>query len=231
MVNALAAGLKLIFSGKMGTTEFPPGLSFAGQTVIVTGATSGLGFESAIHYVNLGASAVYIAARNAVKGSEAVAAIEARTGKKGRVHALVLDMDTFSGVQSFVKDVEAEVKTIDVVLLNAGVHMFDFELSPDGWEKDLQVNTLSTMLLGLLLMEWMKSVKKPGQVQHLGFTGSSTLLTLDVQTADFPKKDVLKYFNEEKNVEVGPKTYAISKLLLDFGIRELAKLAIDQDGV
>lgn len=90
----------------------PPGTSFAGQTVIVTGATSGLGLEAAILYVQLGAETVYITARSAAKGAEAKSTIEARTGKKDVVRVRVLDMDTFEGVKRFVEELKKDVKSI-----------------------------------------------------------------------------------------------------------------------
>jgi NAD(P)-dependent dehydrogenase (short-subunit alcohol dehydrogenase family) len=230
MANIAKAAYGLITSSRLAAPEFPPTLQFARQTIIVTGATSGLGLEAAIHYVNLGASTVYITARNSAKGAEAIEAIETRTGTKGKVQSLILDMDTFAGVLKFVKDVKANIKSIDVVLLNAGVHTFDFQLSPDGWEKSLQVNTLSTLLLGLAFMPWMRSVKQPGQIQHLSFTGSFSHTSVDILAEEFPKENVLEYFNNEKNKQSGVKIYAISKLLLYYGVLELAKLAIDKDG-
>ncbi len=76
-----------------------------------------MGFEAAIHYVNLGASPVIITARNSAGGAKAKFEIEKRTGRKDVVQVRILDMDTFDGVKSFAKEVRKEVKTIDIVLL------------------------------------------------------------------------------------------------------------------
>jgi len=89
----------------------PPNLSFAGQTILITGATSGLGLESAILYTTHGAKSVIITARTLEKGAAAQLAIEARTGKKSVISVRVLDMDTFKGVLSFVAQLKAEVTT------------------------------------------------------------------------------------------------------------------------
>jgi NAD(P)-dependent dehydrogenase (short-subunit alcohol dehydrogenase family) len=92
----------------------PPGTSFAGKSVIVTGATSGLGLEAAIIYVQLGAETVHITARNAARGAQAKATIEERTGKKDIVQVRVLDMDTFEGVKQFVNGLKKDVKSIGI---------------------------------------------------------------------------------------------------------------------
>ena len=105
--------LRTLFSRQEKSIEtIPPDVSFAGKTIIVTGATSGLGLEAAIHYVQLGAETVYITSRNATRGVETKATIEKRTGKKDVVRVLVLDMDTFGGVKQFVELVKKEVKSI-----------------------------------------------------------------------------------------------------------------------
>jgi NAD(P)-dependent dehydrogenase (short-subunit alcohol dehydrogenase family) len=139
-------------------------------------------------------------------------------------------MSTFSNVKNFADDLEQEVKSIDIVLLNAGCFSVDYKPSPDGWEEDLQVNTLSTALLALLLLPWMRAVNQPGKQQHLGIVGSGNHLKVDILAKDFPKQDVLKYFNDKKNYKGGPPTYGTSKLLVQYAANEIAKLAIEPDG-
>ena len=190
--------IREFFSPPMKSENFPPDLSFEGKSVLVTGTTGGLGLETAIHYVNLGANPVHITARSAARGAETQKLIEDRTGKIGTVQVWVLDMDTLAGVQNFMKSWDNEVKEIDIVLLNAGTHRFVHRESPDGWEMDLQVNTLGTTLLGLLMLQWMRSVKTPEQTQHLGFVGSGSHFDLvDISSPTFPKQDVLNFYNQK----------------------------------
>lgn len=51
-------------------------------------------------------------------------------------------------------------------------------------------------------------------------------------TAGWPQKDVMKHWHDPKNYEKvgGVAMYGISKLLLEYGMREIAKLAIGTDG-
>jgi len=100
---------------------------------------------------------------------------------------MYLDMLTFQGVVDFAEQVKREIKVIDVVYLNAGVlNMKGAKVvSPEGWEVAMQINVLSTALLAILLLPWLKVAGK-GEA-HLAFTGSgcefeslvvwSTLLT------------------------------------------------------
>lgn len=183
----------------------------------------------------LDAAIVIITGRTAERGAAAQATIESRTGKKGVVQVRILDMDTFAGVETFVAKLRREVTTIDIVLLNAGLINFDYLPSPDGWEGDLQVNVLSTTLLGLLLLPWMRSVRKKGQIQHLGFTGSwshtEPKITGRYLGKVWPRTNVLGYWNKKENNPSGQKEYAISKLLFHYAANEIAKLASEgEDG-
>jgi NAD(P)-dependent dehydrogenase (short-subunit alcohol dehydrogenase family) len=212
---------------------FPPPLPseniFKDQVILITGATGGLGLETAIHYVQLGASRVIITGRTSSRGQAAQTTIESRTGKTGVVEFRELDMSTFAGVKSFVDKLKEEVKAIDVVLLNAGVLKKTYDVSPDGWEETLQVNTLSTISLGLLLLPWMESCRTPGRNQHLGFVTSGLHTRAKIETKNFPKDDVLRYWSEEKHF-AGSETYGLSKLFMNYGVAEIVKLAQSEDG-
>lgn len=104
--------VEIFGSHEKAVETIPLSTSFAGKSVIVTGATSGLGLEAAVIYVQSGAETVYITARSAAKGAEAKKVIEERTGKKGVVQVRVLDMDTFAGVRQFVAGLKKDVKKI-----------------------------------------------------------------------------------------------------------------------
>lgn len=213
---------------KWSPPPLPPLDTFEDQTILIIGATGGLGLETAIHYVQLGASTVIITARTFSKGLAAQATIEARTGKTGIIQVRKLDMSTFTEVKKFVDSLKDEVKTIDVVLLNAGVYKKTHDVSPDKWEETLQVNTLSTVSLGLLLLPWMKACRLQGQRQHLGFVSSELHTMPNIETEDFPKDGVLQYWSGEKHF-LGPGTYALSKLLMMYGVAEIVKLAQSDD--
>lgn len=208
--------------------DLPGSLSFSGQAILITGGNSGLGLAAAIHYLQRGASTVIITTRNAARGAAARETIESVTGKKGIVQVRILDTNTFASVKDFVDGLQKDVKRIDIVLLCAGCVEFTYTKSPDGWETDLQINTLSTTLLSLLLLPWMRSIQRG--VQHLTIVGSSSHREVDILASSFPKCQVLKYWNDENNYKPAQGSYTISKLLLHYAALEIAKLAENGDG-
>ena len=75
----------------------------AGKVYIVTGANAGLGFEAAQHLVVAQAAKVILAVRNLASGNEAVAKIEANTGRTGVAEVWELDMASYDSIRAFVK--------------------------------------------------------------------------------------------------------------------------------
>jgi NAD(P)-dependent dehydrogenase (short-subunit alcohol dehydrogenase family) len=133
-------------------------------------------------------------------------------------------MDTFAGVQSFVADLKRDVEILDIVLLNAGVTAFSYQELAGGWESDLQVNTLSTTLLTLLLIPYMRNVG----AQHLAIVGSSTHIKSNV--SNFPETGILDFLNDKKNFKDPMAQYGYSKLLVHYASNEIAKLVIIPSG-
>jgi len=221
---------KLVFGNKFALQPLPPPGTFKGQKVLITGASGGIGLATAVHFVNLGARSVIITARSPAKGAAAKASIEAQTNTKGKdvVKAMVLDMSTLAGTKAFADKVREEVKEIDVVILNAGVFNLAFKLAAGGYEETIQVNVLSTALLGLLLLPWMKEVGK-GKA-HLGVVTSGVNKDVDIG-GKWPQKDILRFFSKEENRPPGFNgMYGTSKLLEQYVVNELAKLAVGKDG-
>jgi NAD(P)-dependent dehydrogenase (short-subunit alcohol dehydrogenase family) len=225
----MAANLPgMIWRNHFGLPALPPPGTFKGQTVLITGASGGLGLATAIHFVNLGAASVIITTRSRAKSEAAKARIEQQTDTagKGIVKTMELEMDTLASTKAFADRVTAEVKTIDYVLLNAGVLNTKFKLAGEGYEESIQVNVLSSALLGLLLLPWMMVAGK--NKAHLGVVTSGRHRSIDIEKR-FPKQDVLGYFSKEENYP-GGDMYPFSKLLQQYVVNELAKLAVGPDG-
>lgn len=137
----------------------PPTATFAGKTIIITGANSGLGLESAVISTNLNAVKVILAVRNTAKGNAAKRQIEDRTSRNGVAEVWELDMNSFASIESFATRVEQELPRQDVAVINAGALPKDYALTGEGFETTLQINMIGTALLSLLLLPKLKASK------------------------------------------------------------------------
>lgn len=132
---------------KLWTDPLPPSGSFEGQTVLITGATSGLGLAASMHFAQLGAK-VIITSRSLSAGGVARERIEQSAGIVGqeKVQIMELDLSRYSSCVSFVdrlKQSQNGRMGIDVAVLNAGVINVDYSQSPEGWYLPLQSMFLS----------------------------------------------------------------------------------------
>ena len=150
-----------------------PSISFAGQTIIVTGSNIGLGFEAAKHFVRLEASKVILAVRSIRRGEEAAKSIHEATGREGVCEVWQVDVGNWDSVKAFVKRTEA-LERLDVVVENAGVARREFE-QLEGVESGVAINVVGTFLMALGLLPVLRaSAKKTGVTPKLVIVSSET---------------------------------------------------------
>ena len=119
--------------------------SFAGRTVIITGANSGLGAVTARELARNGAK-VILAVRNTGKGESAA---QQMTGPKtGHVEVRRLDLQDLSSVRQFADGVDK----VDVLINNAGIMAAPYALTVDGFESQIGTNHLGHFALTNLLL-------------------------------------------------------------------------------
>lgn len=97
------------------------------------------------------------------------------------------------------------------------------------------MNTLSTVLLGLLLLAWMKETHVGAKTPpHLAFVASRDHLDPDIsEWASYAEKDgILRHFSDKANWPVGvlDPNYANSKLMLMYAIEEMCRRGVGEDG-
>ncbi|MEV6969862.1 oxidoreductase [Hamadaea sp. NPDC051192] len=121
-----------------------------GRTVVITGASSGIGFETAKALAARGATVV-LAARNPTKTQNAVARInEATPGAD--VSAIPLDLTSLTSVRRAAEQISSRYPRLDLLINNAGVMMTPQGRTEDGFELQLGTNHLGHFALtGLLL--------------------------------------------------------------------------------
>ncbi|KAJ0125107.1 short-chain dehydrogenase reductase family protein [Diaporthe amygdali] len=233
------------FTGKFFPSSLPPANAFAGQKVLVTGGTAGLGLAAAIHFHSLGAEEVIITARSASSSraedakKKIIAGHGAGKGTAGKVSVMELDMNSYGSCVAFVDAVKGRFGPTggpDVVVFNAGVTNSQFRRSPEGMEEIIQVNTLSTTLLALLLIPWMKQQRgQRSAPAHAVFVSSGLHMSVDIKTwAKYTKEEggVLAHYSKEENFEAGLTSpmYNYSKLMLMYALEEVTKMASDKNG-
>ncbi|KAI9661374.1 MAG: hypothetical protein M1831_003107 [Alyxoria varia] len=317
-MTALLTPLLKLLRNKLYPPQDPTS-SCAGQTILITGSSSGLGYEAARKFAQLGATRIILGVRDVGAGQRAATGImegvpSAASGEdedgdyRCKVDVWHLDMCDFASVQAFgmrAREQFAAHRTeldneendehgggngtaqepgsspfLHKVVLNAGVYKRNFVTIPSSlvrrqdlaeeqqqqqqeesteeedkndaqekdqeqWEETLKVNTLSTILLALLLLPCLEHTGKTYQRQlqhanspttnhHSSTTSRTGTLTLPVlefvssglhQRADLLTSEqihnedlhLLHHFNNPGNFETG-RQYAVSKLLLMYGM-------------
>jgi retinol dehydrogenase-12 len=135
-----------------------------GQTVIVTGGNSGIGFETARVFASRGAN-VILACRSAEAGPAAAKQIEESTGQK--VMFEQLDLNSLASVDAFAARFKADHTELKYLINNAGIMSIkNFELTAFGIEKQFGVNHVGHFHLTNLLMEPLRAAK-PSRVVNV----------------------------------------------------------------
>jgi NAD(P)-dependent dehydrogenase (short-subunit alcohol dehydrogenase family) len=126
-----------------------------GKTVLITGATQGIGLESVVGLARLGAR-VLMVGRDKERSEAALADAKARSGG-GAIELLLADLSSQAEVRRLAAEVKQRAPRLDVLLNNAGAIHQSRKLSPDGIEMTFAVNHLGYFLLTELLLDLLKA--------------------------------------------------------------------------
>lgn len=133
-----------------------------GKIVVVTGANSGLGFESTKELAKHGATVV-MAVRNMTKGEKARADI-LKEAPGARLDLMKLDNADLSSVHDFAEAFKDKYDRLDILLNNAGLMAIPRQETADGFEMQLGVNHLAHFALTGLLLDLI--MRTPGARIH-----------------------------------------------------------------
>ena len=125
-----------------------------GKVVIVTGANTGIGKETALDLACRGAR-VIVASRDENRGKSAVAYIKQASGSENVVFRK-LDLASLASIRSFSTKTLQEEDHIDILINNAGVMFTPYTLTEDGFEMQFGTNHLGHFLLTNLLLDKIK---------------------------------------------------------------------------
>jgi len=142
--------------------QLPIGPVLEDKYAIVTGANTGIGFQTALLLARRGCKVV-LACRSRSKGMAAVEQINAElassdaTLQKGEASFMELDLNSLQSVRSFVQNYTRSQSPLHILINNAGLNTQGMDTkTDDGLEAHFQVNYLSHFLLTTLLLPLLR---------------------------------------------------------------------------
>ena len=144
----------------------------AGKTAIVTGANTGIGYETALALYKAGAN-VILACREREKATQAIAKMETEKGS-GSLEIGVLDLASLESVRAFAAAFMAQHQQLHLLINNAGVGIPPASKTSEGYELQFGVNFLGHFALTGLLYPLLEAT--PGSrvvtVSSFGYKGA-----------------------------------------------------------
>ncbi|MHB1697612.1 MAG: SDR family oxidoreductase [bacterium] len=184
------------------------------KTVLITGATDGIGKQTAIILAKKGFF-VLIHGRNPDKCRQTVDEISALTKNKN-LDYFVYDLLALKNVFDFSNEVKKRYGNIDVLINNAGVYLNDYMLSPEGIEATFQINYLSMFFLTLNLLP----VIKPNGPEAARIINVSSM----AHSSEPDFENLLKPLKYD-----GHRAYGLSKLCVIYFTFELSERLKDKN--
>jgi NAD(P)-dependent dehydrogenase (short-subunit alcohol dehydrogenase family) len=142
----------------------------AEATILVTGATDGLGKRVALDLAAKGAT-VLLHGRNRERLEAALEELRGETGSE-KVRSYLADFSSLGAVRGLAERVLEEEERLDVLINNAGVIVPEREESEDGYELVFAVNYLAQFLLTGLLLPLLRD-SAPARIVNVASAGQS----------------------------------------------------------
>lgn len=150
------------------TDEVLQGIDLAGKQVLITGASTGLGEETARALASKGA-AITLAVRDLAKGEAAAARIREATGNPS-IDVAQVELSVPASVRAFAATWLAGHGPLNLLVNNAGVMACPLMRTAEGWEMQFATNHLGHFLLTNLLAPALKA-GAPGRIVNLSSAG------------------------------------------------------------
>jgi len=172
------------------------------KTVLITGATSGIGRAASIAIASQGAR-IIILARNSEKAEKLLAELP------GQGHLFFLcDMMSIGEIKSVTEQVKLSVSRLDILINNAGTWFSERQLTAEGQERTFVVNYLAYLQLALQLKDLLLQSQHPQIINTASFYHKQTFDINDIQLQHGYSMS---------------KAYALSKLYVILITRELGR--------
>lgn len=130
--------------------------SMQGRVCLITGASGGIGKETAVALAKLGATVVMVS-RDSERGEAALSEVRQRSGGRDNVQLVLADLASLQAVRSLASEYRQRHQRLHVLVNNAGALNSQLSLTKDGFEMTFGVNHLAHFLLTNLLLDLLKT--------------------------------------------------------------------------
>ncbi|KAK1584641.1 hypothetical protein Q3G72_034766 [Acer saccharum] len=210
------------FSSSSTAEQVTEGIDGTGLVAIVTGATSGIGIETA-RVLALRGVHVIMAVRNVASGNDIKESI-LKNHPSANIDVMELDLSSLASVRKFASDFIARGLPLHILINNAGIMATPFTLTKDNIELQFQTNHIGHFLLTNLLLETMKKTARES-----GREGRIVVVASDGHK--FAYKEGIRFDKiNDKSGYTGFGAYGQSKLANIFHSNELA-IRLKEEGV
>lgn len=151
-----------------------PSEMLKGRTALVTGGTSGIGYEVAKAYINAGARVV-ITGRNEEKVKKSCEVIDKEVSRKGNIFGIVMNNTDVKSMPSKLQDIERVLGTghIDILVNNAGVVGGEVkDCTEELYNTILDTNLKGTFFLSKLVARYWVDNQIEGNILMMGSSSS-----------------------------------------------------------
>lgn len=177
------------------------------KTILITGATNGIGLVTATELARQGQQLI-LANRNQEKAEKVCQALRANTGNEN-ISLLDLDLSSLDSVRQCAAEFRSQHNKLDVLLNNAGMTAHEEVITEDGFESQIAINNLAQLLLTVELLPALEAAAP----SHVIFV---TSMMHKFGKIDFDSFRGWKQYNANAS-------YGQSKLAMMFNAAELAE--------
>ena len=186
----------------------PPDRPMSGKVALVTGSTSGIGFQIALGLAQLGAT-VTLGARSEARGQQTVDRIRSEI-PDSEVTYLVADLSSMGQVRTLAAETLARHPAMQLLVNNVGGYFMQRRLTADGYERTFALNHLSYFLLTRLLLDRLTS-------------GAPARIVNVASAAHYNGRIRFEDLGYRRRYRLGLAAYAQSKLANVLFTKELAR--------
>lgn len=199
----------------------PDDLDLSGQTALVTGGNGGLGLEAAKDLAARRIAKVILSARSSQNETEIRKQIT-NISPSCHVELWIVDYEDYESMLAFGKKA-ANLESLHIVILNAGVRQLEYKITGAGHEQNLQVNHIGTALLSLLLLPILQETARR-ENRPTRLTIVTSVVHWWTPFSEYDSPSILARMDEEGSMQIGNPhdRYGTTKLLNILWMRQLA---------